>query len=131
MITDNQVYTKISKALKIEYSDILVTAESTATPSKFPCVFIEEMDSYSLEQYETFSNDETHRESVFEVQAYSNKTSGAKQEIKEIVDFIHKEFRKLGYRCTTNRPVANADPSVKRRVARFTRIIGSEDKLPK
>lgn len=129
MISDNQIYTKIATAIRTEYPDALVTAESTQTPSKFPCVFIEEIDDAPEKRYETFSNSETNKRSTFEVQVYSDKKSGAKQETKKITSLVKEQFRMVGYRCITDTPVANADSTIKRRVSRFTRIIGSGDTL--
>lgn len=140
MFTEADVFKIISEALDsvdesvedaVRVPVANVTDEELNAPSEFPCLSIIEMDSYPITRYRTIDNMDSQRRSVFEVQAYSNDSVEGRYIVKTIMDEVEAEFRKLGYRCTTNQPIQNlADNSIKRRVARFTRTIGGADVLP-
>lgn len=130
MITTNHVYSRIRDAVKTEYTDAFITSEKVSAPPHFPCVECVEMDSYPERDAITINMTDNQRRSVFEVQAFSNKQSGASIEAKAIMDIVTAEFKVMGYRCTTCAPVVNAaDTTIKRYVARYTRFLGGGDKF--
>lgn len=129
-ITTNQVYSAIRDAVHATYTDAYVTSEKLYAPPKFPCVEVVEMDSYPERYATTICLTDDQRRSVFEVQAFSNKSSGATLEARAIIEIVTAKFREMGYRCTTSAPVVNAaDSTIKRHVARYTRVIGGGDTL--
>ena len=132
MISSNEIFTRISQALKTKYgSSTYVVGERVLTPSKYPCVWVVEMDTYPDSRYYALDNSDIQRQSVYEVQVFSNKSSGATTQVNEITDFITKEFAKIGFRCLTSIPVDNAnDQTIKRKASRYRRIIGDGDVLP-
>lgn len=130
MITTNHVYSRIRDAVKTEYPNAYLTADKVSAPPHFPCVECVEMDSYPERSATTINLTDDQRRSVFEVQAYSNKQNGAALEAREIMDIVTAEFKAMGYRCTTCSPLVNAaDTTIKRYVARYTRLIGGGDTL--
>ena len=129
-ITTNQVYSEIRDAVKATYTDAYVTSEKVYAPPHFPCVEVVEMDSYPERAGINLCMTDDQRRSVFEVQAFSNKTSGATLEARAIIELVTATFKAMGYRCMTSAPVVNgADSTIKRHVARYTRVIGGGDTL--
>ena len=132
MINSNDRFTRVSQALKTEFgSSTYVVGERVLTPTKYPCVWVVEMDTYPDQRYVKIDGSDSQRQSVFEVQAFSNLSSGGTSQVKKIIDKCTEEFLKMGYRCVTSMPVDNAnDATIKRHVARYRRIIGGADTLP-
>lgn len=131
MITSNEVYSRISASLRAKFEGILTTSTRVYAPKVFPCVWIVEIDATPDGRYINLDLSDDQRRSTFEVQAYSNKPDTAMLEVSDIIDETVKAFRKLGYVCTMVQPMDNGyDENIKRKVARFTRLIGGGDTLP-
>lgn len=127
-ISTNHVYSRIRDAIKSEYPNAYVTSERIQAPSDFPCVEVVEMDTYPERTATTINLTDDQRRSVFEVQTFSNKAEGGTIEAKALADLATESFKAMGYRCTTLSPLVNAaDTSIKRYVARYTRLIGGGD----
>lgn len=131
MITQNEVYNRIADALQGEFETLFTTSTRVYAPKVFPCVWIVEIDGTPDGRYVNLDLSDEQRRSTFEVQAYSNAPEGAMLEVDAIIGKAILEFRKIGYVCSMNQPIDNGyDENIKRRVARFTRIIGGGDTLP-
>lgn len=130
MITKNQIFTEIRNAILEEFPSAYVTSERVYSPSQFPCVWVIEIDSYPTENATALDFSDEQRISAFEVQSFSNKKSGGGAEAERLVQIATDTMRKMYFRCTTSRSVDNqADASIKRHVARYTRFIGSGDTI--
>lgn len=131
MITKNEVFNRIAEKLRGKYEDIYIVGERVYAPKKFPCVWLVEIEDVPSERYATLSLSDSQRVSTFEVQVFSNKSTGATTETYEISQDIREYFRQIGYRCLTSQPFDNGiDANIKRHVSRFTRIIGGGETLP-
>lgn len=130
MINSNEVFTRVRDALKTEFgTKTYVVGEFVDTPAQFPCVAIINRGEVPLTRYMTIDGtDEQHR-STFEIQAFSNLTSGGTTQAKQLVECALEEFKSMGFRATVNMPLDNADKSIKRHVARVTRVIGGGDTI--
>lgn len=111
-----------------ELADTLtVVDEYIAAPSSFPCVSLIEMDNVVYRNNRDSSEIENHVQVIYEVNVYSNKTKGRKQQCKEILACINDEMERLGFTRTVFTPVPNeADATIYRMVARYRAIIGKD-----
>ena len=131
MITRNQIFTKVKTAILAAYSTAYCTSTRVYAPSRFPCVWIVEIDTYPEKSSMTVNYSDDQRRSTFEIQVFSNLSDEAWSQTDGIMGVAVATMKSLGYRCTMNQPVDNGvDSNIKRRVARFTRFIGSGDTLP-
>ena len=131
MITKNAIFTKVKTAITTEYTSAYCTSERLYAPSRFPCVWIVEIDTYPELANTALDFTDVQRRSDFEIQVFSDKQVGAATEAASIMSVAIAEMRRLGYRCTSSSPLDNGvDASIKRHVARFTRFIGGGDTLP-
>ena len=65
---------------------------------------------------------------MYEVNIYSNKTSGKKSECREIASLLDNEFATLGFSRTMLQPIPNMDDAtIYRMTGRYTAVI-SKDK---
>lgn len=126
---ENAVFTVVSAALHERFPKITVDSVTTYSPSKFPFVCIEETDSFSyLPSRDTASN-ENHSTVVYEVNAYSNKTSGKKQECKAIMAVVDDVMIGLGFTRNTKTPI-NLDEATKYRLfARYSAVVSKDQTI--
>lgn len=76
-------------------------------PSTFPCVYMEQTNSYTINQ--TNGDKELYAVLHYQFDIYSNKTSGRKQQCKEIANVIDKVMFACNFTRTTM--VHNYNPS--------------------
>lgn len=122
---ENLVIDTISKALKASaYSNTLLVSDYTDAPSSFPCVSVIESDNYTYRRTQDDDLKEHHTNVMYEVNVYSNKTSGAKTEAKKIMEIVDSTFQNIKFTRTVKQAIPNRDKSVYRIVARYEAVIG-------
>lgn len=96
---ENEVFTSIAHDLMIEFPNSYVTGELlSATPTRFPCVALVEMDNYEPKSKVDSSGIEVYSNITYQLTVYSNKTSGKKSECKKVFQFVDTRMRELGFR---------------------------------
>ena len=121
---ENEIFTELYNLLTTEYNGIFVTGEYTPVPDKFPCVFIEEADNY------TVSLDGSNKGEVsavmYEINVFSNLQTGRKSECKKIIKTIDEFMTVRGFTRSSCMPMQNIDPAVYRMVARYQASVYNE-----
>lgn len=126
---ENAVFTKVKSALTKKFPNITVESVTTYSPSNFPLVCIEETDNYSYRNTRDSSGNENHAIVVFEVNAYSNKTSKKKTECKAIIATVDEVMGGLGFTRNTKKPM-NLDDATKYRIfARYTAVVSKNNTI--
>lgn len=122
---ESELFDILSKKIEEKYSASYITGEYLKSPPNFPCISIIEIDNNVLDRTRTTETIENHARVLYEVNVYSNKTNGKKQECKKIISIVDKELEKLGFTRTMLSPVPNEDKnkSIYRIVARYRAII--------
>lgn len=124
---ESEVFNIVSKATRAKYPKIYMTGEYVKSPPSFPCVSLIETDNQIYRNTRDSGNIENHAQVLYEVNAYSNKTSGKKAECKAIIAFIDTQMEALGFTRTLMNPVPNEeDATVYRMVARYRAIVSKE-----
>ena len=124
---ESEIFDIISKKVRGMYKSIFMTGEYVKSPPSFPCVSIIEMDNQIYRNTRTSNYIENHSQVMYEVNVYSNKTSGKKSEAKKILSIIDTVFEKLGFTRIMVSPVPNEqDATIYRIVARYRAIISKE-----
>lgn len=122
---ENAVFTAVATALCANFSNITVESVTTYSPSKLPFVCIEEADNYSYLQSRDTASNENHAVVVYEVNAYSNKTSGKKGECKAIIAKVDEVMNGLGFTRLSKTPI-NLDEATKYRIfARYRAVVST------
>ena len=126
---ENEIFQRLATIVRNKYPKIFMTGEYVKAPPSFPCVSIIEMDNQVLRSTRDSSNVENHVQVLYEVNVYSNKTSGKKSECKVILAIIDSEMGELGFTRTMMNPIPNEEnATIYRVVARYRAII-SKDKI--
>ena len=125
---ENEIFNIVARAIRDVYPDIYISGEYVKSPSTFPAVAIVEMDNTVYVKTQT-NEVENHAELMYEVNIYSNKTSGKKSECKDIASLIDNEMAALGFSRTMLQPIPNMDDATIYRMTGRYRAVASKDKL--
>lgn len=124
---ETEVFDFVSSKVREKYTKIYMTGEYVKSPPSFPCVSLIEVDNQIYRNTRTTECIENHAQVLYEVNVYSNKTSGKKAECKEILALIDERMAALGFTRTFKNPVPNEeDATVYRIVARYRAIVSKE-----
>lgn len=125
---ESEIFTVVAKAVRTVYPNIYMVGEYVKTPPKFPCISLVEMDNSAYDKTQTSGKLENHANVMYELDVYSNKTSGKKSECKAITKLVDNEMATLGFSRTMLQPIPNVDDAtIYRMKGRYMAVI-SENK---
>lgn len=125
---ENEIFNRVANSVRKAYPSVFISGEYIRTPSKFPFVSLIEMSNTTYDRTQTSGSLENHVSVMYEVNIYSNKTSGKKSECKAIAALIDNELATLGFSRTMLQPIPNMDDAtIYRMTGRYTAVI-SKDK---
>ena len=127
---ENEIFSKVAESVRVAFPFAFVSGEYVRTPSKFPFVSVIEMSNTAYDRTQSSGGLENHASVMYEVNIYSNKTSGKKSECKAIATFIDNELAALGFSRTMLQPIPNMDDAtIYRMTGRYTAVISKDKKL--
>lgn len=127
---ENEIFTALATKLRSEFSTIYVTGEYVPAPPTFPAVSIIEIENDVFRRSADSGNLENHNVITYEVNVYSNKTTGKKSECKKVIKIIDTEFLRLGFTRHMLNPVVNVnDASIYRMIGRWMAIVSQDKKV--
>lgn len=117
---ENQIYTPIAEALREAFPGIDVSGEYVKAPSKFPHVSIVEQDNYPTLIHLSNSDSEQFATLMYEVNVYSNKSSGKKAQCRSIMKVVDDLMYRGNFTRISLSPVPNLEnATIYRLVARY------------
>lgn len=123
---ENVVFSTIATQLRAAHTGIYVVGEYIAAPPRFPTVTIVEADNRVVENMRTL-NIENAVSVMYEVNIYSNKTSGKKAEAKAIAETIDNAFTAMNFTRTMRNQVPNLnDATIYRIVCRYEATVDKD-----
>jgi hypothetical protein len=126
---ESEVFTTIATELRSQFTGINVYGEDVRSPSSFPCVSIVEADNYTVRRTQDSGSNENHANLMYEVNVYSNKTSGKKTECKEIFAVIDEIMLGLGFTRSNKNPVTMDEATIYRIVGRYVAIVSTNQTI--
>ena len=127
---ENQVFDRVATRVREQFPDIFMTGEYVNSPSSFPAVSLVEMDNSVREATIDSGSNENHVNVMYEVNVYSNKTTGKKSECKAIIALIDTEMTAMGFVRSTLTPVQNEyDATIYRMVGRYRAAVSTDHKI--
>ena len=128
-MTKNQILSYVRAKLLAKYPKLYITSQRTYAPEQFPCLELKEV--YVSPVRENINLADNSYRITMEAQAFSNKQSGAAEEVYKIIRDVELAFNEIGFRMQMCEPTENTkEITVKRHLARFTRIVCSSDTIP-
>lgn len=123
-----EIFNIIAKAVRMAYPDASVVGEYVKSPSRFPSVSIVEINNVAYDNTQTSGSLENHADVTYEVNIYSNKTSGKKSECKAIASLIDNELAALGFSRSMLQPVPNVDDAtIYRMLGRYRGVVSKDN----
>lgn len=117
---ENQIYTPIAEALREAFPGIDTSGEYVKAPSAFPHVSIVEQDNYPTLTHLSTSDSEEYATIMYEVNVYSNKSSGKKAQCRSIMKVIDDLMYRRNFTRISLSPVPNLEnATIYRLVARY------------
>lgn len=117
---ENEVYTRVAEMLRVQFPGINTASEYVKSPPAFPHVSITQSDNYPIAEREDSSDKENMVQVMFEINVYSNKSSGKKTECKKIMNAINDLLTSMNFRRLAMTPVPNMeDATIYRITARY------------
>lgn len=126
---ENEVFDRIAKAVLVKYPNAHIASEYVKSPPRFPSISIVEIDNsvYERTQSNTIEN---HADVTYEVNVYSNKSSGKKSECKAIATLIDNEFATLGFSRRMLQPIPNIDDAtIYRMVGKYRAVVSKNNEI--
>lgn len=127
---ENAIFNIVARAIRNVYPDIYISGEYVKSPPNFPCVSLVEMDNLAYIKTQTSESAENHAELMYELNVYSNKTSGKKSECKAIAALIDNEMAALGFSRTMLQPIPNMDDAtIYRMTGRYRAVVDKNNMI--
>ena len=127
---ENEVFDRVAKRVREQFPNIFMVGEYVKSPSSFPAVSLMEMDNSNREDTADSGSNENHVNVMYEVNVYSNKTTGKKSECKTIMALIDEEMTAMGFVRSTLTPVPNEyDSTIYRMVGRYRAAVSTDHKI--
>lgn len=116
---ESLLFTPIAQAVREQFN-AYVTGEYVKSPSKFPHVSLVESDNYITLSHRDTGVSEKYSTIMYEVNVYSNKTSGKKSECRAILSLIDSMMYERNFTRIAMTPVPNMeDATIYRLTARY------------
>ena len=127
---ENEVFDRVAKRVREQFPNIFMVGEYVKSPSSFPAVSLMEMDNSIRDITIDSGSNENHANVMYEVNVYSNKTTGKKSECKAIIALIDTEMTEMGFVRSTLTPVPNEyDSTIYRMVGRYRAAVSTDYKI--
>lgn len=127
---ESSVFDRVVTRVREEFPEIYMVGEYVKSPSSFPAVSLVEMDNGVRTDTIDSGSNENHANVMYEVNVYSNKTTGKKSECKAIIKIIDEEMMAMGFARVTLTPIPNMnDSTIYRMVGRYRASVSSDHKI--
>lgn len=126
---ESTIFARVAASFSASYPDASRYGEPVDTPAKFPCLTMVEIDNATYQQSLDASMSEHHATLTYEVNIYSNKISGAKQECKAIMELVDYEMQQMGFVRLFCNQTKNMDKRIYRITARYRGVISTDFRI--
>lgn len=127
---ESQVFSRVATKVREQFPNIFMTGEYVNSPSSFPAASLVEMDNSIREATIDSGSNENYVNVMYEVNVYSNKTTGKKSECKAIIALIDNEMTAMGFVRSTLTPVQNEyDSTIYRMVGRYRAAVSNNQQI--
>ena len=127
---ETTVFNAVATKVRERFPNVYMVGEYVKSPSSFPAVSLVEMDNAIHTGTIDSGSNENHANVMYEVNVYSNKTTGKKSECKAIIALIDMEMLALGFVRSTLTPVPNMnDSTIYRMVGRYRATVSPDFKI--
>lgn len=120
---ENLVFTRIANVVRSAFPGTACYGEFVETPASFPCVTVVESDNRVYEPTRTLDNVENHAVLTYDINVFTNDSSGKKSKAKAISDVIDREMESSLFTRIYRGQTPNIDRSVYRITLRYRVVV--------
>lgn len=126
---EHEVYQRIVNKLTSAFPNIYTYGEGMPSKARFPCVIIEEADNYAYDKTQDSASLENHAVVMYEVNIYSNKVNGKKDECKKIQKIIDCQFEQMGFTRISKTSMSINNATVYRIISRYQAVASKNKEI--
>ena len=123
---ESTLFDRVADAFDSAFPNGSRYGQAVEFPAAFPCLTMVEVDNYTYEDSLTASMQENGAWIVYEVDAFSSKPSGAKQECKAMIALADSILFDAGFTRVFCRPLPNQDDRIYRMKARYRAVVSKD-----
>lgn len=123
---ESTIFSTVATVVRAQYPDVFMTGEAVAAPPKFPCVVLREMDNGTYQRTLDSSGVENHAQVMYQLEVYSNLSTGKKKQCKEIFALADEKMQNLGLVRVGGGPLEVPNSNLYRIVARYRGVISKD-----
>lgn len=125
---ESEIFSRVSHALREQFTPISIVGEEIRSPAGFPCVSIVETDNTSFLPTQDSAPQENHATLLYEINVYSNQRDGKKTQCRTIYGAADRVLLQLGFLRIFTTPITMLDATVYRMIGRYRAVV-SKDKI--
>jgi len=127
---EKEIFQKVYTAVNTAYPSVFITGEYVNSPSSLPALYIIESENTTYTNGRDSEKVENQATLLYEIEVYSNKTTGKKTEAKNILNVADAVMLELGFTRTSLSPVPNyLDNTIYRITARYQAVVDTNLKI--
>lgn len=117
------VYNTIHDAITASFQNVTISDIPPEADAKFPFVSIREESNRTYTKTQDNDAEEHHAVVVYEINVYSNRQTGRKQECKRILDLIDREMQRMLFTRIQKHELPTVDRTIMRMYARYEAVV--------
>lgn len=121
-----EVMTIIYNAVTVNYPNAKFESTLNLSPSEFPCVCVEEIDNTTRTSTVDSSGNESYANVSYEINIFTNDTSGKKATAKAIRDLIDVAMTRHGFERTMTNPISLDSGTKYRMILQYSGAVSKE-----
>lgn len=123
---ENEVMTLVYDAVHPTYESANFESGLNLSPSKFPCVCVEEVNNTTRRSTIDSSGREKYANIAYEINVFTNNVSGKKAAAKAIMQLIDEAFTRKGFERVTKQPYSLDNGTKYRLLARYQATVAED-----
>lgn len=126
---ESEVMTIIYNAVQPSYPEAKFESTLNLSPSEFPCVCVEELDNTTRKSSIDSSSTERYANVAYEINIYTNNSSGKKAVAKDILSLIDRAMFLHGFERYSKTPMSLDEGTKYRMIVRYQCAVSADKKV--
>lgn len=126
---ESSIFSRVATAFDAAFPNGSRAGEPILAPAEFPFLTLVEIDNATYQRSQDAELTEHHAAVVYEANVFSNESSGAKQECKEIMALVDEQMQQMGFTRLFCNQTKNLDTRIYRMTARYRSVIGADYRI--
>ena len=122
---ENKIIDDVQTFYATQNVDISISSDFEEYPEEFPALMIRQISCSAYQRTQDDALEPHHYRVVFRLNTFSNKTTGAKTEVKRLMELNDRAMTSCKFTLTQSEITTNFDRSITMGTQAYTAIIGT------